>query len=72
MSVTSGRVEAMGHTGANEAADAAEADAQALLDAAERLADQVSRRIVGQKEAFDIGRYESQPDQPSRSCCSAS
>ncbi|MEQ9401000.1 MAG: MoxR family ATPase [Longimicrobiales bacterium] len=53
MSVTSGRVEAMGDTGANEAADAAEADAQALLDAAERLAEQVSRRIVGQNEAFE-------------------
>ena len=34
-------------------AEAAEADAEALLDAAARLSEQVSRRIVGQKEAFE-------------------
>jgi MoxR-like ATPase len=34
-------------------AEAAEADAEALLDAAARLSEQVSRRIVGQKAAFE-------------------
>jgi MoxR-like ATPase len=34
-------------------AEAAEADARALLDAAARLSEQVSRRIVGQKDAFE-------------------
>jgi MoxR-like ATPase len=33
--------------------EAAEADAEALLDAAARLSEQVSRRIVGQKPAFE-------------------